>query len=130
MGQYHFTLTSNKNIKFAIQLDDEQKEAKESILFNQITVLTGSAGCGKTALVSEAALDLLFRGEIHKIYITRPLIVLGSSLGYLPGNINEKVDHYVEVIRKSMVDVYAGEDKKKAEKIQKHFNENYFNQSS
>ena len=51
-------------IKFKIQLNPEQKEAKNSILHNTVTVLKGKAGSGKSLLAAHTALDLLFTKEI------------------------------------------------------------------
>ena len=48
-------------IKFQVQLNDEQKEAKEKILNNAITILSGKAGSGKTLLACQVALDMLRR---------------------------------------------------------------------
>ena len=57
-------------IKFEVQLNDEQKRAKEQILHNTVTVLKGKAGSGKSLLAANIALDLLFSREIEKIIIT------------------------------------------------------------
>jgi len=61
-------------IKFQLQLNDEQKIAKDKILSNAITVLSGKAGSGKTLLACQVALDLLFKKSIQKIVITRPTV--------------------------------------------------------
>ena len=53
-------------IKFNIQLNEEQKRAKEQILGNVVTVLKGKAGSGKSLLAANVALDLLFSREIEK----------------------------------------------------------------
>ena len=59
-------------IKFKIELNQEQKEAKSKILENTVTLLAGSAGSGKTLLACQIALEKLFMKEIEKIIITRP----------------------------------------------------------
>jgi predicted ribonuclease YlaK len=61
-------------IKFKLQLNEEQKEAKDVILQNTITLLAGRAGSGKTLLACQIALDGLFRREYDKIIITRPTV--------------------------------------------------------
>ena len=71
-------------IKFKIQLNEEQKLAKSTILESHITVVTGAAGSGKTLLATAVGLDLLFRREVEKLIITRPAVVAGEDLGYLP----------------------------------------------
>lgn len=79
-------------IKFNIQLNEEQKLAKEQIYHNTITVLKGKAGSAKTLLACNVALDMLFKKEIEKIYIGRPFVYAENEpLGILPGGIQEKL---------------------------------------
>ena len=54
-------------IKYAIQLNDEQKEAKRLIRENQIVIITGRAGCGKSLVSAVTALDFIFKKEYEKI---------------------------------------------------------------
>jgi predicted ribonuclease YlaK len=82
----------------AIQLNEEQKEAKRLILENQIVVVTGSAGSGKSLVCANTALDLLKKKQIDCIYNTRAAIEVGKSLGFLPGNLGEKFDPYMEAL--------------------------------
>ena len=92
-------------IKFQIQLNEEQKEAKEKILQNTITVLSGKAGSGKTLLACQVALDGLFRKEYDKIIITRPT-VSKEEIGFLPGDLREKMDPWVQPIYQNMYALY------------------------
>ena len=50
-------------IKFGVQLNEEQKEAKQLIRDNQIVVITGRAGCGKALVSAQVAMDFLFQKE-------------------------------------------------------------------
>lgn len=102
-------------IGYEIQLDDDQKEVKESIINNQIVVVTGPAGCGKTTCVIQTAIDLFFKKEISKIYITRPIVEVGKSLGFLPGELDQKYNPYIEPILDTMFSCY-----KDKEKLKKH----------
>ena len=95
-------------IKFQIQLNEEQKEAKEKILKNTITVLSGKAGSGKTLLACQVALDGLFRKEYDKIIITRPT-VSKEEIGFLPGDLREKMDPWVQPIYQNMYTLYNKE---------------------
>ena len=81
-----------------IQLNEEQKEAKRLIVENQIVVITGSAGSGKSLVCANAALDFLKKKQVDSIYNTRAAIEVGRSLGYLPGALNEKFDPYMEAL--------------------------------
>ena len=82
----------------ALQLNDEQKEAKRLIVENQIVVITGRAGSGKSLVCAQAALDFLKKKQINCIYNTRAAIEVGRSLGFLPGDINGKFDPYMEAL--------------------------------
>lgn len=82
----------------AVQLNQEQKEAKQLIMDNQVVVITGRAGSGKSLVCAQAALDFLKKKQIKCIYNTRAAIEVGKSLGYLPGALNEKFDPYMEAL--------------------------------
>ncbi len=84
-----------KSINF-IQLNEEQKEAKRLIIGNQIVIITGRAGSGKSLICANAALDFLKKKQIECIYNTRAAIEVGKSLGYLPGELSQKFDPYME----------------------------------
>jgi phosphate starvation-inducible PhoH-like protein len=99
-------------IKFKIQLNDEQKQAKAEILQNTITLLAGQAGSGKTLLACNVALDGLFRRIYDKVIITRPT-VSKEEIGFLPGDLREKMDPWVQPIYQNMFLLY---DKGKVEK--------------
>jgi phosphate starvation-inducible PhoH-like protein len=96
-------------IHFQITLNEEQKTAKAKILDSTITVLTGGAGSGKTLLACQVALDLLFNKEIEKIVIARPVITSGEELGFLPGDIKEKMDPFMAPIYENMHRLYSKE---------------------
>jgi phosphate starvation-inducible protein PhoH len=82
----------------AVQLNEEQKEAKRLIVENQIVVVTGRAGSGKSLVCAQAALDFLKKKQIECIYNTRAAVEVGKSLGYLPGALNDKFDPYMEAL--------------------------------
>src|SRR6056300_1563589 len=100
-------------IKFKVQLNDEQKEAKQLILDNTVTMLAGQAGSGKTLLACQIALDGLLRRIYEKIIITRPT-VSKEDIGFLPGDLREKMDPWVQPIYQNMFALY---DKVKIEKL-------------
>jgi phosphate starvation-inducible protein PhoH len=64
----------------ALQLNEEQKEAKRLIIENQIVVITGRAGSGKSLVCAQAALDFLKKKQIECIYNTRAAIEVGKSI--------------------------------------------------
>ena len=75
-----------------------QKLLYDSFRNKVITFVCGPAGTGKTFLAVVYAYDLLKKGEIKKIVITRPVVESGESLGFLPGDLQEKVDPYLRPI--------------------------------
>jgi len=94
------------DIKYAITLNDEQKETKRLIRENQIVVITGRAGCGKSLVSAQTALDFIFKKEYDNIYVTRAAVEVGHSLGFLPGSLNEKFDPYLEAFQENLVKCY------------------------
>ena len=100
-------------IKFKLQLNEEQKQAKSVILENTITLLAGGAGSGKTLLACNVALDGLLRRMYDKIIITRPT-VSKEEIGFLPGDLREKMDPWVQPIYQNFFALY---DKQKIEKL-------------
>jgi phosphate starvation-inducible PhoH-like protein len=103
-------------IKFKIELNQEQKEAKSKILESTVTLLAGSAGSGKTLLACQIALEKLFMKEVEKIIITRPT-VSKEEIGFLPGDLREKMDPWVQPIYQNMYALYD------RVKIEKHIQE-------
>ena len=99
-------------IKFNISLNEEQKAAKEVILANPVTVLKGMAGSGKTLVAVQTALDLLFTKQVEKIIITRPTVAK-EDIGFLPGDIKEKMDPWLAPIYHNLYLLY---DKTKIDK--------------
>ena len=100
-------------IKFKVTLNEEQKKAKAKILSNTVTLLAGSAGSGKTFLACQIALEKLFMKECDKIIITRPT-VSKEEIGFLPGDLREKMDPWVQPIYQNMFALY---DKVKIEAL-------------
>ena len=94
------------DIKYNITLNDEQKEVKRLIIENQLVVITGRAGCGKSLVSAQCALDFLFKKQCEQILITRAAVEVGHSLGFLPGSLNEKFDPYLEAFKENLYKCY------------------------
>ena len=75
-----------------------QERLFEAFDNNVITFAIGPAGTGKTFLAVVYAYNLLKKGNIKKIIISRPVVESGESLGFLPGDLQEKVDPYLRPI--------------------------------
>lgn len=72
---------------------------KKEILFS-----LGAAGTGKTYIAISYAVNLLKNGHINKIILTRPAVEAGESLGFLPGDLKEKVDPYLRPLYDALYD--------------------------
>lgn len=81
-------------VKFGFQLSEDQKSAKEQVLSSRISIITGKAGTGKSALIANIALDCYLSKKMYdRITITRPTINLDNNkgIGYVPGDKWEKM---------------------------------------
>lgn len=68
----------------------------DSVLNNDIVFAIGPAGTGKTFLAVAMAIAALRRNEVSKIVLSRPAVEAGESLGFLPGDLQEKIDPYIK----------------------------------
>lgn len=105
------------DIKFLISLDEDQKKVKQSIFESEVVVITGRAGSGKSLVVAQTVLDLIFKGYVDRVYVTRAAVEVGKSLGFLPGELASKFDPYIEAFRENL---YACYDKNKVDKHLTH----------
>ena len=76
-------------------LTQAQKMAWGAFDQHDVLFLLGSAGCGKTFLACAFAISEILAKRKKKIVLTRPVVEAGESLGYLPGDMNEKLDPYM-----------------------------------
>ncbi|ACC97631.1 Phosphate starvation-inducible protein family [Elusimicrobium minutum Pei191] len=75
-----------------------QQKYIETIFANDLIISLGPAGTGKTFLACACALRALELGMISRVIISRPIVEAGEKLGFLPGDINEKVDPYLRPV--------------------------------
>lgn len=100
-------------ITYKITLDEHQKEAKNNILHSAYSFIHGEAGCGKTLLACQVALDLVFKRDKTKIIITRPSVSTENN-GFLPGDLKEKMEPWMVPIKSNLLKLY---DSKKIESM-------------
>lgn len=85
---------------------EKQRDLIRSIIECNQVVTIGSAGTGKTYITAAMAADMMMRGEIDKIIMTRPNVPAGRSIGFLPGTLEEKLAPWVlpitEVLKERM----------------------------
>lgn len=82
-----------------------QKKYVNTIRKNDITFAIGPAGTGKTYLAMAMAVDAFKKGEVARIVLTRPAVEAGESLGFLPGDLREKVDPYLRPLYDALYDI-------------------------
>ena len=76
-------------------LNQEQKNSFDIFQKNDIIFLLGEAGCGKTFLSTAFAVTSILTKKVSKIVISRPIVEAGEKLGFLPGDMAQKVDPYL-----------------------------------
>ena len=86
-----------------------QKHYVNAINHNDITFGVGPAGTGKTYLAVVMAIAALKQGRVKRIILTRPAVEAGESLGFLPGDLKEKVDPYMRPIYDALYAIYGAD---------------------
>jgi phosphate starvation-inducible PhoH-like protein len=95
-----------------------QKKYIDQIRQNTIVFSTGPAGTGKTYLAMAMAITAFRAGQVNRIILTRPAIEAGEKLGFLPGDLQQKVDPYLRPLYDALHDIMG------AETFQKNFERN------
>jgi phosphate starvation-inducible PhoH-like protein len=86
-----------------------QREYLRHIMAHDITFGTGPAGTGKTYLAVACAVDALERDTVKRIVLTRPAVEAGERLGFLPGDLAQKVDPYLRPLYDALYDLLGFE---------------------
>ncbi len=90
-----------------------QKKYLDSINSNTITIAVGPAGTGKTYLAVAMAVKAFRAKQINRIILTRPAVEAGESLGFLPGDLQQKVDPYLRPLYDALFDMLGAENFKR-----------------
>ena len=86
-----------------------QKTYLESLRQNELVFALGPAGTGKTYLAVAMAVDYLLQGKVDRIVLSRPAVEAGERLGFLPGDLKEKVDPYLRPLYDALYDLLPGD---------------------
>lgn len=86
-----------------------QRDYIRNILGNDISFGIGPAGTGKTYLAVAAAVSAFEKGEVERIVLTRPAVEAGEKLGFLPGDLSQKVDPYLRPLYDALFDLLGTE---------------------
>ena len=103
----------DKNIEYIIKTpkksviprSEKQKNYLRALKESEIIISTGPAGTGKTFLAVAVALTMLLEKKIERIILSRPAVEAGERLGFLPGDMREKVDPYLRPLYDSLYDL-------------------------
>lgn len=87
---------------------DGQEQLIEHINTKSLTLAVGPAGTGKTYIAISMAVEALMKGEIERIILSRPAMEAGESLGYLPGDLHEKMAPYLRPLYDALGDRMGG----------------------
>lgn len=94
--------------------NENQQNYVKNVITNDISFGVGVAGTGKTYLAVACAVDALERQEIRRILLTRPAVEAGEKLGFLPGDLSQKVDPYLRPLYDALFEMLGFE---KVEKL-------------
>ena len=92
--------------KSVIPRSERQKEYVRALRQSDITISAGPAGTGKTFLAVAVGLTMLLDKKIDRIILSRPAVEAGERLGFLPGDMKEKVDPYLRPLYDSLYDLF------------------------
>ena len=104
---------TNKNIEYIIKTpkksviprSEKQKNYVRALRESDIVISAGPAGTGKTFLAVAVGLTMLLEKKIERIILSRPAVEAGERLGFLPGDMREKVDPYLRPLYDSLYDL-------------------------
>ena len=91
-----------------------QRQYMKAIKDNDVVIGIGPAGTGKTYLAVALAVDALYKKRVRRIVLARPAVEAGESLGFLPGDMQEKVDPYLRPLYDSLEDMMPSDQMRRA----------------
>ena len=95
--------------KTVIARSKKQSDYIKALTNNDITVALGPAGTGKSFLAVSVAMTMLFEKKVEKVILSRPAVEAGEKLGFLPGDMKEKVDPYLRPLYDALYDLFGFE---------------------
>ncbi len=95
--------------KIVIARSKKQSEYIKALTNNDITMALGPAGTGKSFLAVSVAMTMLFEKKVEKVILSRPAVEAGEKLGFLPGDMKEKVDPYLRPLYDALYDLFGFE---------------------
>lgn len=92
-----------------------QRQYVDAIANNTVTIGVGPAGTGKTYLAVASAVNAFRAKEVNRIILTRPAVEAGEKLGFLPGDLQQKVDPYLRPLYDALFDMLGAENFQKCQ---------------
>jgi phosphate starvation-inducible PhoH-like protein len=96
-----------------VPFSKKQAEYIEAIMSKDLTFASGPAGTGKTYFAVAVAAQAFLKGEVDRIILSRPAVEAGEKLGFLPGDLKEKIDPYLRPLYDALHDMMPSEKVKK-----------------
>ena len=93
--------------KTVIARSKKQSDYIKALINNDVTMALGPAGTGKSFLAVSVAMTMLFEKKVEKVILSRPAVEAGEKLGFLPGDMKEKVDPYLRPLYDSLYDLFG-----------------------
>ncbi|MFZ8763768.1 PhoH family protein [Enterococcus diestrammenae] len=107
IAMYEEEIVKDRNGKPIRVKNAGQKTYVESVKKHDVVFGIGPAGTGKTFLAVVMAIAALKKGEVQKIILTRPAVEAGENLGFLPGDLKEKVDPYLRPVYDALYQIFG-----------------------
>ncbi len=95
--------------KTVIARSKKQSDYIKALINNDVTMALGPAGTGKSFLAVSVAMTMLFEKKVEKVILSRPAVEAGEKLGFLPGDMKEKVDPYLRPLYDALYDLFGFE---------------------
>ena len=95
--------------KSVIARSEKQSEYIKALRENNIVIALGPAGTGKSYLAVSVGITLLMEKKVEKVILSRPAVEAGERLGFLPGDMKEKVDPYLQPLYDALYDLFGYE---------------------
>ncbi len=122
LGIFYKTITKKNLVAYKIQPKNAEQAFAMDALFDpkiSVVAIEGKAGTGKTIISLAAGLDQLDKNKFSKIYFTRQTISVGKEVGFLPGDISQKIDPYMNGMKDNL-SVISSKNTKNGDNINKY----------
>ena len=107
--EYRPFLVKEEKILMMAEESGDDKQYIQALKENSIIMALGPAGTGKSFLAVSVAITLLMEKKVERVILSRPAVEAGEKLGFLPGDMKEKVDPYLRPLYDALYDLFGFE---------------------